>query len=87
MTSTHAHSTRQTPSLSTTAKSYDLIIVMPVYEDREASGQLFRTLYAQYGTSVFVVAVDDGSLRQPIHAEHLDEIGLPGAVIHLRRNV
>jgi hypothetical protein len=78
---------RQTPSLTITAKAYDMIIVMPVYEDREASGQLFRELYAQYGTSVFVVAVDDGSLRQPIRAEHLDEIGLPGAVIHLRRNV
>jgi hypothetical protein len=91
MPSTHANSTanspRQTPSLALTAKAYDLIIVMPVYEDREASGQLFRELYAQYGTSVFVVAVDDGSLRQPISAEHLDEIGLPGAVIHLRRNV
>jgi len=95
MPSTHANSTanlvanatRQTPSLGPTAKTYDLIIIMPVYEDREASGQLFRALYAQYGTSVFVVAVDDGSLRQPINAEHLDEIGLPGAVIHLRRNV
>ncbi len=78
---------RQPPSLVPTTTAYDLVIVMPVYEDREASGQLFRELYAQYGTSVFVVAVDDGSLRQPISAEHIDEIGLPGAVIHLRRNV
>ena len=78
---------RQTPSLVPTTTNYDLVIVMPVYEDREASGQLFRELYAQYGTSVFVVAVDDGSLRQPVNVEYLDEIGLPGAVIHLRRNV
>jgi hypothetical protein len=78
---------RQTPSLDPTSAAYDLVIVMPVYEDREASGQLFRELYAQYGTSVFVVAVDDGSLRHPVNVEHLDEIGLPGAVIHLRRNV
>jgi hypothetical protein len=77
---------RQTLSLVSTT-NYDLVIVMPVYEDREASGQLFRELYAQYGTSVFVVAVDDGSLRQPVKVEHLDEIGLSGAVIHLRRNV
>lgn len=81
------NSDRQTPSLVPTTTSYDIIIVMPVYEDREASGQLFRELYAQYGASVFVVAVDDGSLKQPINAESLDEIGLPGAVIHLRRNV
>jgi hypothetical protein len=86
-TTTTDTTTRQTPTLTVSAKAYDLIIVMPVYEDREASGQLFRELYAQYGNSVFVVAVDDGSLRQPISAEHLDEIGLPGAVIHLRRNV
>ena len=78
---------RQTPSLVPTTTNYDLVIVMPVYEDREASGQLFRELYAQYGTAVFVVAVDDGSLRHPVNVEHLDEIGLPGAVIHLRRNV
>ncbi len=78
---------RQTPSLVPTTTNYDLVIVMPVYEDREASGQLFRELYAQYGTSVFVVAVDDGSLRQPVKVEHLEEIGLSGAVIHLRRNV
>jgi glycosyltransferase involved in cell wall biosynthesis len=87
MSSTTPIIARLTPSLAVTAKVYDLVIVMPVYEDREAAGQLFRELYAQYGTSIFVVAVDDGSLRNPINAEHLDEIGLPGAVIHLRRNV
>jgi glycosyltransferase involved in cell wall biosynthesis len=87
MSSTTPIIARLTPSLAVTAKVYDLVIVMPVYEDREAAGQLFRELYAQYGTSIFVVAVDDGSLRNPINAQHLDEIGLPGAVIHLRRNV
>lgn len=85
--STEPNHARLTPSLAVTARAYDLVIVMPVYEDREASGQLLRELYAQYGTSVFVVAVDDGSLRNPINIEHLDDVGLPGVVIHLRRNV
>ena len=83
-TTTSAHTT---PSSAAATKVYDLVIVMPVYEDREAAGQLFQTLNAQYGTSIFVVAVDDGSLRNPINADHLDEVGLPGVVIHLRRNV
>lgn len=87
MSSATTTNARMTPSLTAANKVYDLVIVMPVYEDREAAGQLFRTLYAQYGTSIFVVAVDDGSLRNPIDADHLDEIGLPGVVIHLRRNV
>lgn len=87
MSSATPSNARLTPSLAVTAKTYDFVIVMPVYEDREAAGQLFRELYAQYGTTIFVVAVDDGSLRNPIHADNLDEIGLPGVVIHLRRNV
>lgn len=78
---------RMTPSLVASTKAHRLVIVMPVYEDSEAAGQLFRELYTQYGTSIFIVAVDDGSLKKPIHAKHLDEIGLPGVVIHLRRNV
>lgn len=82
-----SNTARQTPSLVTTTTSYDLVVVMPVYEDREAAGQLFRALHAQFGATAFIVAVDDGSLRQPIGAEHLEEVGLPGVVIHLRRNV
>jgi hypothetical protein len=87
MSSATTTNARTTPSLTAATKAYDLVIVMPVYEDREAAGQLFRALHAQYGSSIFVVAVDDGSLRSPINAHHLDEIGLPGVVIHLRRNV
>jgi hypothetical protein len=40
-TTTNAH---MTPILTATTKVYDLVIVMPVYEDREAAGQLFRAL-------------------------------------------
>lgn len=62
-------------------------VVMPIYEDQEASTRLFRELYTEYGDRVYVVAVDDGSISQPIHIEALQSVGLKGVVIHLKRNV
>lgn len=62
-------------------------VVMPVYEDQEAATRLFRELYAEYGDCVFVIAVDDGSIHQPIHVEALQSVGLKGVVIQLKRNV
>ena len=64
-----------------------IVIVMPVYEDLEASGRLFQELGQQFGDRVFVVAVDDGSVRQPLSAESLSNAGIAGAVLKLRRNV
>lgn len=64
-----------------------IVIVMPVYEDLEASGRLFLELGKQFGDRVFVVAVDDGSVRQPLSIEHLRQAGIAGAVLKLRRNV
>lgn len=62
-------------------------VIMPVYEDREASSRLMKTLRHEYGDAVTVVAVDDGSVRAPIDASVLDEAGIRGVVIRLRRNV
>ncbi len=62
-------------------------VVMPVYEDREASSRLMKNLQREYGDAVTVVAVDDGSVRYPIDASQLDEAGIKGVVIRLRRNV
>ena len=45
------------------------VVVMPVYEDREASSRLMKNLRDEYGDAVTVVAVDDGSVRDPIDAE------------------
>ena len=64
-----------------------IVIVMPVYEDLEASGRLFLELGQQFGDRVFVVAVDDGSVRQPLSVESLSQAGVAGAVLKLRRNV
>ena len=62
-------------------------VVMPVYEDREAASRLMKNLWAEYGDAVTVVAVDDGSVRYPTDASVLDEAGIKGVVIKLRRNV
>lgn len=62
-------------------------VVMPIYEDQEASTRLFRELSAKYSDRVYVVAVDDGSINQPMHIEALQSNGLDGVVIKLKRNV
>lgn len=68
-------------------QSLPLVIVTPVYEDREASSQLFVELANNFGASAFVVAVDDGSVREPLDPDSLRRAGLSGVVIRLRRNI
>ncbi|WP_329772156.1 glycosyltransferase [Stenotrophomonas maltophilia] len=63
------------------------IVVMPVYEDLEASSKLFVELARTQGLDTYVVAVDDGSVRQPLPISALEASGLEGVVIRLRRNV
>ncbi len=64
-----------------------LVVVIPVYEDVEASSRLFQELAAQFHNDVFVVAVDDGSVRQPLDISSLENAGINGAILILRRNV
>lgn len=63
------------------------VVVTPVFEDAEASSRLFRELGSLFGTQVHVIAVDDGSIRQPIAAGAMQAAGVDGTVIRLRRNV
>jgi len=69
------------------ATDANFAVVMPVYEDQEASTRLFRELFAEYGTRAYVVAVDDGSINQPVQIEALQSAGVKGVVITLKRNV
>lgn len=64
-----------------------LVIVTPVYEDFEASSRLFKELQAEFGDAVYIVAVDDGSVRQPLDTSGLDLANARGEVLKLRRNV
>lgn len=68
-------------------KMHHFIVVTPVYEDVEACSRLFKELSAEFGRNVFVVAVDDGSVKQPLEIENLSNAGIDGVVLKLRRNV
>ena len=64
-----------------------VVVVTPVYEDVEAATRLFLELARELGPDSFVVAVDDGSVRQPLPASSIADAGLKGVVINLRRNL
>lgn len=66
---------------------HSLIVVTPVYEDVEASSRLFLELSAQFSGQIFVVAVDDGSVKNPLDINSLRRAGLEGVILQLRRNV
>jgi hypothetical protein len=66
---------------------HTLVVITPVFEDGEASSRLFEELVKVFGDSVRVVAIDDGSVRQPVDVDQLSLCGLAGTVIRLRRNV
>lgn len=66
---------------------HQLVVVTPVYEDVEASSRLFEELAVQFGRDVYVVAVDDGSVRQPLDLCTLENARLNGVILKLRRNV
>lgn len=65
----------------------DVVVVTPIFEDAEASTRLFAELSTVLGERLFVVAVDDGSVRQPVLAQSIEAAGAEGVVLRLRRNV
>jgi len=69
------------------AANYKLIVVTPVYEDVEASSQLFKALKAEFNQEIFVVAVDDGSVKQPLKIDSLKNANIEGVILKLIRNV
>lgn len=64
----------------------NIIIVTPVYEDVESARMLFKDL-KKYFSEIRIVAVDDGSVNEPINADLLEELEMKGVVITLRRNL
>lgn len=65
----------------------DLIIITPIYEDREAASRLLSELASTFDREIFVVAVDDGSVKEPIESTIIEQVGLEGVVLRLNRNV
>lgn len=64
-----------------------LVVITPVYEDAEASSKLFHELAHIFANDIFIVAVDDGSVRQPVDPAAIAKAGINGAVIRLKRNI
>ncbi len=64
-----------------------LTVVTPVYEDMQAFRQLLAGIRLATGASTYVVAVDDGSVHEPVTARAIAEAGLSGIVLRLVRNV
>jgi glycosyltransferase involved in cell wall biosynthesis len=62
------------------------VIVIPTYEDAAAQ-QLIKNLYAEYGTSFYLVAVDDGSIENPVQSSWFESVGAIGCILRLRKNV
>ncbi|MDA4845793.1 glycosyltransferase family 2 protein [Hoeflea poritis] len=63
------------------------VVLTPIYEDKNACARLFRELASFMGRDIYVIAVDDGSVRQPINPDLIAEAGLEGVVLRLKRNV
>lgn len=68
-------------------KDGNLVVITPVYEDRKAFGCLLKDLSLEFGSDFFIVAVDDGSIKEPLDISMLSDMSVSGVVLKLRRNV
>jgi len=64
-----------------------LIIITPVYEDKDVAKKLFKEIEEIYTDNVFIVAIDDGSVHYPLEIDCIESANLPGVVIKLKKNV
>ena len=81
------HGARDTLGASTAIGAQPLEIVTPIYEDRDASSRLFLELARVLRPLPYIVAVDDGSVHQPISQGSLESANLTGEVLRRKRNV
>lgn len=68
-------------------KKHAIVVITPVYEDVEASSRLFKELGELFEDKIFVIAVDDGSVKEPLNVTALQNANVDGVVIKLQRNV
>ena len=74
-------------SSTTTNVDEKIIIVIPIYEDNQSAEKLLTELKTLYKEEIFIVAVDDGSIREPFNIDILNIIGINGVVLKLVKNV
>ena len=64
-----------------------LVVVMPVYEDRTSARQLLTELAKACPELPYIIAVEDGSVRDPLRGNDIAQAGLGGEVLYLTRNM
>lgn len=69
------------------SSTHPLIIIMPVYEDVDASTLLIEQLSDLYRRDAAILVVDDGSLKNSFQLSSLHQARISGAVVRLSRNV
>jgi hypothetical protein len=63
------------------------IVLMPVYEDRESAAVLAQKLAQQFDGGCYIVAVEDGSSRDPMQIADIAGAGVAGEILYLARNM
>jgi glycosyltransferase involved in cell wall biosynthesis len=64
-----------------------IVIVTPIYEDNKASRMLFQEISQALDDEIYIVAVDDGSVKEPVNIKNIEDAELQGVVIKLKRNL
>jgi polyisoprenyl-phosphate glycosyltransferase len=65
----------------------EIVVLTPVFEDLAAATKLFNEIKSLYGQKYSIVAVDDGSIENPITSQILSKLKINGSIITLKRNV
>ena len=68
-------------------RDFKIIIITPVYEDVEASKLLFADIKNKFNQDVYLVVIDDGSVKYPLKINCLEEENISGVVLKLKSNV
>jgi glycosyltransferase involved in cell wall biosynthesis len=64
-----------------------LVIVTPIYEDTESAEKLISKLKDKFQNSLYIVAVDDGSINKPIDINIIKRVEADGVILQLIKNV
>ena len=66
---------------------HKLLIVTPVFEDKESFLELLKAIKAEFSNGAYVIAVEDGSIISPVSIDDFKFAGVAGELISLKRNV
>lgn len=64
-----------------------LVIVTPIYEDTNSAKRLISELQKIFQDKLYIVAVDDGSVKEPVNIKLLDDNNANGVILRLTKNI